>query len=177
MIRAAVVQREIRPPLRRWAAERVARADPNRWSAVLQRGRDLDARSAAAVARGLLDAIDALPPATQRGLLAICGEWPQRDVRKAVKDAARQPRGLTTGVEKRSKPSDFTPKVLPKIPEPACTLLRIVPVIGVEGGRSRHSRTRDLIIRDADAPRAMGFLSGREYLRQLVQGGTHLLPA
>lgn len=107
----AVVQREIRPPLRRWAAERVARADPNRWSPVLQRGRDLNARSAAAVARGLLDAIDALPPATQRGLLAICGEWPQRDVRKAVKDAARQPRVLTTGVEKRSKPSDFTPRI------------------------------------------------------------------
>lgn len=115
--RAAVVQREIRPPLRRWAAERVARADPNRWSAILQRGRDLDARSAAAVARGLLDAIDALPPATQRVLLAICGEWPQRDVRKAVKDAARQPSDPTAGVEKRSKPSDFTLKVSPKIPE------------------------------------------------------------
>jgi hypothetical protein len=114
--RPVVVQREIRPPLRRWAAERLARVDPNRWLAILRRGRELDARSAAAVARGLLDAIDALPPATQKLLLAVFAEWPQRDVRKAVKDSACQ---TTRPAEARttSKPPRLTVKASPKVPE------------------------------------------------------------
>jgi hypothetical protein len=111
-----VVQREIRPPLRRWAAARLARADPNRWSAILRRGRELDARCAAAVARGLLDGIDALPRASQRLLLAVCAEWPQRDVRKAVKESARQtPR--PAGAQTTSKPTDLTAKASPKVSE------------------------------------------------------------
>ena len=36
-----VVQRYIRPPLRRWAAERVTRSGSSRWSAILRRGRGL----------------------------------------------------------------------------------------------------------------------------------------
>jgi hypothetical protein len=114
--RPVVVQRHIRPPLRRWAAERVARADPNRWSAILRRGRQLDARSAAAMARGLLDAIDTMPPAAQRLLLAICADWPQRDVRNAVKDAVCQP-SRPPGVKKGPQPTDPTPEASPKMPE------------------------------------------------------------
>lgn len=114
--RPVVVQRHIRPPLRRWAAERVTRADSSRWSAILRKGRELDARSAAAVARGLLDAIDTLPSAAQRLLLAICGEWPQRDVRRAVKDIVCRP-SRPTRVKKGPWPTDPTPEASPKRPE------------------------------------------------------------
>jgi hypothetical protein len=50
--------REVRPRLRRWAARRAVREEPARWSALVKRARELDARSGAAIVRGNLDGID-----------------------------------------------------------------------------------------------------------------------
>jgi hypothetical protein len=63
-----VARREVQPPLRRWAAERVVRGDPSFWPGVMKRSDELGARRGAFVALGLLDALDVLPDATQ-GLL------------------------------------------------------------------------------------------------------------
>jgi hypothetical protein len=63
-----VARREVQPPLRRWAAERVVRGDPSFWPGVMQRSDELGGRRGAFVALGLLDALDVLPDATQ-GLL------------------------------------------------------------------------------------------------------------
>jgi hypothetical protein len=49
-----LVARQVQPPLRRWAAARVVRAQPSAWSGVVQRARELDARPGAAVMQGLL---------------------------------------------------------------------------------------------------------------------------
>jgi hypothetical protein len=82
--RPVVVPREIRPPLRRWAAARLVRQDPAIWGSVLKRTGELDARSAAAVMRGLLDAIGSLPEPVQSLLRRRAADWPQRDVRAAA---------------------------------------------------------------------------------------------
>jgi hypothetical protein len=82
--RPVMIMREIRPPLRRWAAAHLVWRDPAVWTSVLQRCGDLDARSAAAVMRGLLDAIDSLSEPAQSLLCSRAANWPQRDVRAAA---------------------------------------------------------------------------------------------
>ena len=61
----AVARREVVPPLRRWAAAHVVARDPSAWSSVFARARVLDARGGAAVAAGLLDAVESLMPKAQ----------------------------------------------------------------------------------------------------------------
>jgi hypothetical protein len=82
--RPVLVARDVRPPLRRWAAGRAVRAEPAAWGAIMERGRELDARTAAAVVLGLLDALDVLPPPAQAFLRNEAARWPQRNVRQAA---------------------------------------------------------------------------------------------
>ena len=97
-----VVEREVRPPLRRWAAERTVRADAGSWSKVLGRARQLDARASAAVMGGLLDAIDMLTPDAQMWLRDLGKQWPSRHVRTAAM-AAGEPHvsELPAGCDRR----------------------------------------------------------------------------
>jgi uncharacterized protein YjeT (DUF2065 family) len=74
-------QRPIVPPLRRWAATRVVSQRPDAWGAIWTRARQLDARNAAAVVAGLLDAIDALTPPAQELLIQQATKWPDNAVR------------------------------------------------------------------------------------------------
>ena len=100
-----VVEREVRTPLRRWAAERVVRADAGSWSRVLGRARQLDARASAAVMRGVLDAIDVLTPDAQRWIRDLGKQWPNRHVRKPAM-AAGEPnkRELPAGCDRERPP-------------------------------------------------------------------------
>ncbi|MBW3546598.1 MAG: hypothetical protein KY452_00460 [Actinobacteria bacterium] len=77
-----VVRREVAPPLRRWAAAHAARRDSGAWGPVLARARALDARRGAAVAAGLLDAIDSLVPQVQELLVTEAIQWPDQAVRR-----------------------------------------------------------------------------------------------
>lgn len=79
-----VVPREVRPPLRRWAAGRVVRAEPASWAALVTRARELDARSGAAIMRGVLDEVDGVMPAARAAVVKLAADWPQRDVREAA---------------------------------------------------------------------------------------------
>jgi len=79
-----VAPREVRTPLRRWAAARLVQADPARWAGLVARAKELDPRSAAGVMRGLLDAIDALPSEVPKILLDLTTEWPDKGVRQAA---------------------------------------------------------------------------------------------
>jgi hypothetical protein len=88
-----VVAREVRPPLRRWAAERLVRADPGIWGAMVARAKELDARSRAAVVRGILDAIDTLVPPAATMFLGLAANWPQHDVREAARQLTLRPNG------------------------------------------------------------------------------------
>lgn len=81
---STVTTREIRPPLRRWAAARLVRRQSQRWGAVQGQARELDPRSGAAVMRGLLDCRDVLPESTNDLLRRTAAEWPQADVRRAA---------------------------------------------------------------------------------------------
>ena len=79
-----VFAREVRPPLRRWAAVRVVGSDPSCWGAVVQRARQVDPRGGAAIIHGLLDSIGLLTPAARDLVLDLAESWPQRRVREAA---------------------------------------------------------------------------------------------
>ncbi len=78
-----VVPREIFPPLRRWAAQRLVRRNLVSWSHVYTRARALDSRGGAALMAGLLDAADALADHVRRLVVNVAVGWPHGDVRKA----------------------------------------------------------------------------------------------
>ncbi len=65
----APVRRWIRPPLRRWATERLARRACDDPAALLERARSLPDEHGSAVTLGLLDAADALSPQARRTIL------------------------------------------------------------------------------------------------------------
>jgi hypothetical protein len=87
-----VFAREVRPPLRRWAAGRAVRADPSCWGALVQRARQADPRGGAAIVHGLLDSIDLLVPAARDVVLGLAENWPHRKVREAA-TALKNPPG------------------------------------------------------------------------------------
>lgn len=77
-----VTRREVFPPLRRWAAAHLVTERPAAWASLLARARELDARSGAAVAAGLLDQIDVLTPDAQDFLVEEMTSWPDKTVRR-----------------------------------------------------------------------------------------------
>jgi len=79
-----VFAREIRPPLRRWAAGRAVRSDPARWGALVQRARQVEPRGGAAIVHGLVDNVDLLTPAARGHLLDLAENWPHRKLREAA---------------------------------------------------------------------------------------------
>lgn len=85
-----VFAREIRPPLRRWAAARAVRSDPDRWGALVERAREVDPRAGAAIMLGVIDALDALAPAERSRVLDVAESWPHRKLRDAA-TALRHP--------------------------------------------------------------------------------------
>ena len=99
--RPVFVARDVRPPLRRWAAERAVRAEPSSWSALTERAGELDVRSGAAVMRGILDSIDVLAPRARDFVLGVAGRWPHREIREtatALRKPAEPGRAALTGV-------------------------------------------------------------------------------
>ncbi len=80
----AVASREVFPPLRRWAAARLAASNPTRWPALVERARELDSRGGAAVMRGLLDSVDVMDPEVRPVLLDLAAGWPNKGVREAA---------------------------------------------------------------------------------------------
>ena len=101
-----VFAREVRPPLRRWAAARAVRADPSCWGALVRRALQVDPRGGAAIIHGLVDSVDLLAPATRTLVLNLAETWPQRKLREAAM-ALRQP-----------------PEPAPTPPEPATAVRR-----------------------------------------------------
>jgi hypothetical protein len=79
----ACVERQVHPPLRRWAAARLVADDPTDVGAVFERTGAVDARSAAAIMAGLLDVIDHVDVATRNRLIDAAVEWPEHGVRRA----------------------------------------------------------------------------------------------
>jgi hypothetical protein len=79
-----VFARDVRPPLRRWAAGRAVRSDPSCWGALVQRARQIDPRASAAIVHGLLDGVDLLAPAARDVVLDLAEDWPHRKVREAA---------------------------------------------------------------------------------------------
>jgi hypothetical protein len=102
--RPVVFAREIRPPLRRWAAARAVRSDPGCWGALVKRAREVDPRDGAAIMFGLVDGIDVVAPAARGFLLGIAENWPHRKLREAATalrhppEAASAPVPAVTGV-------------------------------------------------------------------------------
>jgi hypothetical protein len=56
-----VVSRDVWPPLRRWAAARLVRRDPDRWRGLLDAAEVLSSRDAAALTAGIMDAAEHIP--------------------------------------------------------------------------------------------------------------------
>jgi hypothetical protein len=74
------------PPLRRWAARRVLRADPGRLDDLLRSARAFEPRHRDALVHGLLDAAEALDEACQRDLIRGGLESAQASVRRTALD-------------------------------------------------------------------------------------------
>lgn len=85
-----VFAREVRPPLRRWAAARAVRVDSSCWGALVQRARQVEPRNSAAMIHGLVDGIDLLSPVAREFVLDLAENWPHRKLRDAA-IALRQP--------------------------------------------------------------------------------------
>lgn len=76
----------LEPPLRRWAARRALRADPERFDDLLSAASRLEPRYRGALLHGLLDAADALDENRQRGLIRRGLETAQAGVRRTALD-------------------------------------------------------------------------------------------
>jgi hypothetical protein len=81
-----MIARRVPPPVRRWAAARLLRADPSAWSGIVKRAKELDSTAAAAVVAGLVDAADALAPAARDVVLELALTWGARGPRLAALD-------------------------------------------------------------------------------------------
>jgi hypothetical protein len=79
----------------------ISEASP-RLGPVLKQSGELDARTAAAVRRGLLDAIGSLPELAQSLLRRRAAKWPQRDVRAPA--ATFQPQADKSASELQRSP-------------------------------------------------------------------------
>lgn len=100
-----VFAREVRPPLRRWAAGRAVQSDPCCWGALVQQARQVDPRGGAAIIHGLVDSIDLLAPAARGFVLDLAESWPHRKLREAAAalrhppEPAPTPLGLAAATE------------------------------------------------------------------------------
>lgn len=94
-----VFPREVRPPLRRWAAGRTVRSDPASWGALVQRARQVDPRAGAAIIHGLIDGVDVLTPEARDVVIVLAQSWPQRQVREAVAALPNAPAPARVSVE------------------------------------------------------------------------------
>jgi hypothetical protein len=90
---AIALRREIPPPLRRWAAARIARRHPERAGDVLGRIEGLDARAGDAAMAGLLDACVGYPDEARDILVELGCAWSTGRVRLVALQlvAARDP--------------------------------------------------------------------------------------
>ncbi|CAN5767547.1 hypothetical protein BH23ACT4_BH23ACT4_06610 [soil metagenome] len=143
--RPVVARREVWAPLRRWAAARAVRQDPQRWNGLLARANELNARHAAAIVAGLVDGIASLETDAQSALIELAVRWPQNAVRRqglelvaerdgpdrayalGKKDPSKAVREWAEGVRGRG--------TLDNQPEP--------PAEGDEGGTRRHGKPSD----------------------------------
>lgn len=76
------ISRSVQPALRRWAAARLLRRDPEQLDQVRQRVRELDRRDAAAAMSGLLDALDAVRQDRGHDVISDALRWPDKTVRR-----------------------------------------------------------------------------------------------
>jgi hypothetical protein len=88
------VRREVRPPLRRWAAAELLRQCPERLDDVFARAQALSARDAAAVVAGMIDASDSLGHQRAQRVLQIGLGWPAGWVRLVALERLAGGQGL-----------------------------------------------------------------------------------
>ena len=88
-------ERSIPPPLRRWSARRVLRADPSCFDTIRNRATELGSRDGSAVMSGLLDAVEVLGHDVARHAVDLGLGWPNGPVRLLALDllAAVDPEG------------------------------------------------------------------------------------
>jgi hypothetical protein len=78
--------RFIQPPLRRWSARRVLRADPGSFDAIRDRAAELGTRDGGAVISGMLDALEGLSHDVARQAIDLGLGWPHGSVRLLALD-------------------------------------------------------------------------------------------
>ena len=127
------VRREVRPPLRRWAAAELLRQRPERLDEVFARRQTLSARDAAAVVAGIIDAADALDDQRAQRLLEIGLGWPAGWVRLVALERLAGCHGL-----------DAPGAWLQKIPMPGSGRGRRSRIRSRSGQRGRAGRGQSL---------------------------------
>ena len=77
----AVAARQVSPPLRRWSAAHLVRRDPSSWLEIWRNAENVEARGAAAVKCGVLDAFACVPPDGYELLISESIRWLDKAVR------------------------------------------------------------------------------------------------
>jgi len=80
-------ERDIAPPLRRWAAARVLRTDPRTLDELRARAAELGPIPGGAIVSGVLDAVDVLDASGSRMAIGLGLRWPRGSVRLLALDA------------------------------------------------------------------------------------------
>lgn len=90
-------ERDIAPPLRRWAATRLLRSDPRTLNRLRTQAADLGPIDGGAIASGVLDAVDVLDASGARMAIELGLGWPRGSVRLLALDvlAAIDPEGAS----------------------------------------------------------------------------------
>lgn len=79
-------ERDIAPPLRRWAAARVLRTDPRTLNKLRARAAELGPIDGGAIASGVIDAVDVLDASEARMAIVLGLGWPRGSVRLLALD-------------------------------------------------------------------------------------------
>ncbi len=109
-------ERNIAPPLRRWAAARVLRTDPRKLDKLRARAAELRPIDGAAIVSGVLDAVDVLDASGARLAIELGLGWPRGSVRLLALDvlAAIDPEDASrrTAIDPDRKVRAWSPELL-----------------------------------------------------------------
>jgi hypothetical protein len=107
-------ERTIPPPLRRWSARRVLRADPSSFDAIRDRAAELGTRDGGAVISGMLDAVEVLSHDVARQAIDLGLGWPHGSVRLLALDLLAavdlQGAGRRAAADPDAKVRNWTPR-------------------------------------------------------------------
>jgi len=136
------VERPIWPPLRRWAAAHLVADDPNRWRGLLVDAAAMPSRDAAALAAGIMDAAEHIPPSERSEVVAAGLGSGSGVVRLAALPALAALEGPEAALARAAADSSVKVRAWTPVPPPAGSGHLDVAVTADEGTVPPRSTAR-----------------------------------